>query len=61
MPVSAPQADLCAAQRHRGSPHTVMLWGGTAFNFGKDVPRLEPTSTPPIAWPVSRARVRWAF
>jgi metallo-beta-lactamase class B len=24
-----------------GRPHTVMLWGGTAFNFGKDVPRLE--------------------
>ena len=24
-----------------GSPHTVMLWGGTAFNFGKEVPRLE--------------------
>ena len=24
-----------------GRPHTVMLWGGTGFNFGKDVPRLE--------------------
>ena len=24
-----------------GRPHTVMLWGGTAFNFGKDVPRLD--------------------
>lgn len=24
-----------------GTPHTALLWGGTAFNFGKDVPRLE--------------------
>ncbi len=24
-----------------GEPHTVLLWGGTAFNFGKDVPRLD--------------------
>lgn len=22
-------------------PHKVLLWGGTAFNFGKDIPRLE--------------------
>lgn len=24
-----------------GRTHKAMLWGGTAFNFGKDVPRLE--------------------
>ena len=24
-----------------GKTHRVLLWGGTAFNFGKDVPRLE--------------------
>jgi metallo-beta-lactamase class B len=24
-----------------GRPHRALLWGGTAFNFGKDVPRLE--------------------
>ena len=24
-----------------GRPHRVLLWGGTAFNFGKDLPRLE--------------------
>ena len=24
-----------------GRRHRVLLWGGTAFNFGKDVPRLE--------------------
>ena len=25
----------------RPSTHKVLLWGGTAFNFGKDVPRLQ--------------------
>jgi metallo-beta-lactamase class B len=24
-----------------GAPHRAMLWGGTAFNFGKDIPRLD--------------------
>jgi metallo-beta-lactamase class B len=24
-----------------GRTHKVLLWGGTAFNFGKDIPRLE--------------------
>jgi metallo-beta-lactamase class B len=24
-----------------GVPHRAMLWGGTAFNFGKDIPRLD--------------------
>jgi metallo-beta-lactamase class B len=24
-----------------GAPHRVMLWGGTAFNFGNDLPRLD--------------------
>ena len=32
-----PVFDVTAA----GRPHRVLLWGGTAFNFGKDVPRLE--------------------
>lgn len=27
--------------REGGRTHRVMLWGGTAFNFGKDLPRLE--------------------
>ena len=27
--------------RERGRTHKVLLWGGTAFNFGKDIPRLE--------------------
>jgi metallo-beta-lactamase class B len=26
---------------HRGKPHKVLLWGGTAFNFGKDLGRLD--------------------
>lgn len=25
----------------RGKTHRVMIWGGTAFNFGKDIPRLD--------------------
>lgn len=27
--------------KHAGRTHKVLLWGGTAFNFGKDVPRLQ--------------------
>jgi metallo-beta-lactamase class B len=27
--------------KHGGRTHKVLLWGGTAFNFGKDVPRLQ--------------------
>jgi metallo-beta-lactamase class B len=27
--------------RSDGRSHKVLLWGGTAFNFGKDIPRLE--------------------
>jgi len=27
--------------RQGGQRHQVLLWGGTAFNFGKDVPRLQ--------------------
>ena len=27
--------------KHGGRTHRVLLWGGTAFNFGKDVPRLQ--------------------
>ncbi len=27
--------------RWSGKTHRVLLWGGTAFNFGKDIPRLE--------------------
>lgn len=27
--------------RSAGVPHRVLLWGGTAFNFGKDIPRLD--------------------
>jgi metallo-beta-lactamase class B len=25
----------------KGAKHRVMIWGGTAFNFGKDIPRLD--------------------
>jgi metallo-beta-lactamase class B len=27
--------------RSGGKSHRAMLWGGTAFNFGKDLPRLD--------------------
>jgi metallo-beta-lactamase class B len=27
--------------KHAGRPHKVLLWGGTAFNFGKDLARLD--------------------
>jgi metallo-beta-lactamase class B len=27
--------------RHNGVAHQALLWGGTAFNFGKDMPRLD--------------------
>lgn len=27
--------------RHRGAPHKVLLWGGSSFNFGRDLPRLD--------------------
>jgi metallo-beta-lactamase class B len=25
----------------KGTKHRVMIWGGTAFNFGKDIPRMD--------------------
>jgi len=28
-------------KENKRNVHHVMLWGGTAFNFGKDVPRLD--------------------
>ena len=31
----------CAQMPPAGQRHRVLLWGGTAFNFGKDVPRLQ--------------------
>ena len=27
--------------KHRGVPHKALLWGGTSFNFGRDLPRLD--------------------
>jgi len=27
--------------RHKGQRHRAMVWGGTAFNFGRDMPRLD--------------------
>ena len=27
--------------RHEGQVHTVMIWGGTSFNFGRDMGRLD--------------------
>jgi metallo-beta-lactamase class B len=27
--------------KHGGRTHRALLWGGTAFNFGKDIPRLQ--------------------
>ena len=27
--------------KSNGQAHRVVLWGGTAFNFGKDLPRLD--------------------
>ncbi|MEJ8845803.1 MBL fold metallo-hydrolase [Variovorax rhizosphaerae] len=29
----------------QGKKHRVLLWGGTGFNFGKDIPRLEAYSS----------------
>ena len=42
-----------------GRPHKAMLWGGTAFNFGRDVPRLESyiASTRRMAEVAEKAKV----
>ena len=36
-----PVYDVVEVKEGRRNVHRVMEWGGTAFNFGKDVPRLE--------------------
>jgi len=42
-----------------GRPHRALLWGGTAFNFGKDLPRLESyiASTRRMAEVAEKAKV----
>lgn len=42
-----------------GRPHRAMLWGGTAFNFGKDLPRLDSyiASTRRMAEVAEKAKV----
>jgi len=36
-----PVFDVIEVKENKRNVHHVMLWGGTAFNFGKDIPRLE--------------------
>ena len=36
-----PVFDVIEVKENKRNVHHVMLWGGTAFNFGKDVPRLD--------------------